>query len=213
MKTLAMTKKQTSGGVLLLILFLAVLLAVFLTYPKYNDWKEKQQEITDATAQLSKIKTDSDTASQYITNINTPDFDNVDLAVPSEPSLGDMYAHIENLSKQSNVLLNSVQALADDSGDQVAVPDATGGTSNLIKTASLPSGLGVISLSIEINGSLADVQQFLSSLYSSLRIIDLQSLTMSANTDATSPSTTTASSTPTTINAKIQAQAYYSKPL
>jgi len=207
-----MTKKQTSGGIFLLILFFTVLFVVFLTYPKYNDWKEKQQETTDANTQLSKIKTDSETASQYITNINTPDFDNVDVAIPSDPSLGDLYAHIEKLSKQSNVLLSSVQALADDSDNQTATTTTDSstntGTDNLIKTSPLPDGLGIVALNIEISGNLANVQQFLGSLYSSLRIIDLQNLILGGNNGASG-----VNNNPNTINAKIQAQAYYSKPL
>lgn len=221
--------KKRNITIFLLCLFVSVALAIFLTYPKYSDYTQAKQTLAAEQASLSSVQDDQKKIDAILPTLNGSDFSKVQIAIPSTAVPTDIYADMENLTKAANVKLTSVQAVIDDTS--AAAPDAAAATSAdgipvappTVTVPPVPSSLGTISISVDVGGTYSQIQNFMKSVYSSLRIITIQELSITTGTGpntangsaAGSPvvsgSAAAASAADPQLDAKISMQAYYAK--
>jgi hypothetical protein len=214
-------KTNTSIGLFLLCLFVAVALVIFLGYPKYSDWKMKKQEIITGQQSLAQVQEEAVAATSEIAQVDSPDLNQALLAVPGQADIANLYADIENMSQAANVKLTSLQAIdnSQNSTTQSAAPatdgmevDASGApvVQSSLPVPTVPSGLQTVNITLQATGDYNGVEQMISSIYRSLRIIDVQKITLSTDQGNGGTQTNTASSDPT-LDLQLQLLTYYSK--
>lgn len=224
-------KKSNASIVLfLLCLFVAVALVIFLGYPKYSDWKTNKEQITENQQSLSKVQSEVATASSQIAKVDSPDLEKALLAIPGHSSdmavvgysdIANLYADIESMSKAANVKLTSLQAIdnSQNSTTQSAAPaasnsqvDASGApiVQSTLQVPTVPSGLGTITVTLQATGDFNAVEQMATSMYRSLRIIDVQKITLTTDQGNGGTQADTSSNDPT-LDLQLQLLTYYSK--
>jgi len=166
-----------SSGVIAFLLAICALL--FYVYPKYNQWKEgqvavkaAQQQLDDLTQQKTKVQQSVGALEQ-----NQQTFKLVDQAVPNNPSIPDLYAHIELLAQASNMKLISIQAT--DTGTDANSSDPAAAQADTVAAGgsdSAPPTLGTVKVTAELRGNTAALKDFLTAVEQSLRFIDVQTI-------------------------------------
>jgi hypothetical protein len=222
-------KSNASIGLFLLCLFIAIALIIFLGYPKYSDWSMKKQEITSGQQSLAKVQQEATAATSEIAQVDSPDLANAllavpghsDMQVPGHSDIANLYADIESMSQAANVKLTSLQAIDNSQDASTSIAATTAGNTEVdasgapvvqssLPVPAIPSGLGTITVTLQATGDYAAVEQMISSVYRSLRIIDVQKITLSTDQGNGGTQTNTASSDPT-LDLQLQLLTYYSK--
>lgn len=227
------SKQKPSIGLFLLYIFVAAALIIFIGYPKYSDYRTVSTHLTADTQALAQTQASAAEVQKEIGSLQAADVSKISAAIPSSPNLPDLYAQVESLANAATVHLVSIQGIIDSEGDDssngaigtslsspttAAVQTQTDSSGNPIpagpiKVPTVPSSLGTISLNVDVSGSYSAVQQFLSSLYTSLRIVTVQQTVMSTGKSGaqTGGVGATSANAPTSIDLKVQMQTYYSK--
>lgn len=216
-QNLSVHKKSSSSiGLFMLCFFVAVALIIFLTYPKYSDWKTKKQQIASSQEALNQVQSEASTATSEISKVNNPNLAKAVIAVPNQTDIANLYASIESLSAAANVKLTSLQAIANTQESTAQTPsapvDATGApvVQPSIPVPNIPSSLGTVNVTLEATGDYTAVEQMISSIYHSLRIIDVQKITLTTDQGNGGTKVTVASPDPS-IDLQLQLLTYYSK--
>lgn len=225
---------KPSIGLFLLYIFAAIALVIFIGYPKFTDWKTANTRLTTDKQTLAQVQTSAAEVKTEISSIQPTDATKISAAIPATPNLPDLYAQVESLANAATVHLVSIQGIVDaaatsstagslDAGTDMSTgttattvsTDASGNPlpAGPIKVTTLPSVLGTVSLSVDVSGQYSAVQQFLNSLYTSLRIITVQQTIMSTGKSgaSTGGAGATSANAPASIDLKAQLQTYYSK--
>lgn len=206
----SMQSQQKKSGITIFIISLlaAFALALFYTYPQYKIRVQKKNSLAAASDITQKLNSDVQTASNSINllNSNSDDIDLLNQALPDDGNLPDVYAYLEYLTKTSNLVLGSVQAV-DESADSkssaqstlgvqgsgvstvgvgstpagVSTPASASNASGSKGSGSLPASVGIIKITLDVSGSLNGVNSFLHNLEQSRRLIDVQSIEVSTN--------------------------------
>lgn len=216
-------QQKPSIGLFLLYIFAAIALIIFITYPKFSDWRTISSHITSDQKSLDKVTAEATQVKSEIANAQQADLTKVVSAVPLTPSLTELYAQVESLANASTVHLVSVQGIIDSEVKAAGAPAAElvqGASSSstptpvakkTIKAFTVPTSLGSVSLVVDVNGSYSAVQTFLNSLYTSLRIINVQQVVMSVGKSNGGVSAVSTQNPSSTVDLKTQLQTYYSK--
>ncbi len=223
-------KPKPNIGLFLFYVFASAALVIFIAYPKYSDWHTSTTRIASDKQSLAQAQTQAAQVKTEIASLDSADLAKVSSAVPATANLPDLYAQIESLANAATAHIVSMQGIIDSSspvnaainGSTNALATTDTGSamssnaiapSGAIKTPTVPSSLGTISLNIDIVGPYSATQQFLSSLYTSLHIITVQQVIMSSK-QSTGGAITTGTTTPTpdqSVDLQAQLQTYYSK--
>jgi Tfp pilus assembly protein PilO len=214
-------KSNSSIGLFLLCFFIAVVLFIFLTFPKFSDWKTGKQAVVTNQQTLAKTQNEADTVTSEMSQVNSPDLNKAALAVPGQSDIANLYASIEEMSNAANVKLTSLQAIENVAGSTtLATPnasaaDAVDANGNPVVPPSLtvppvPAGLQTVNVTVDATGNYSAIEQMISSIYHSLRIINVQKITISTY-QGNGGTQTNISSTDPELNLQLQLLTYYSK--
>lgn len=170
-----------SSGIIAFLL--AVCAITFYDYPKFSQWQQNKQDIKSAQTQLADLKQQQTALLQSINAIeqNQDTFRLVNLALPDQPQIQDVYADVELLAKSVNMKLDSIQsddptATEDQQAGVVQSPAVSASNSASAAADSLPPNVGYIRVKCEMSGTTLQLKQFLSALEQSLRFMDVQQI-------------------------------------
>jgi Tfp pilus assembly protein PilO len=208
-------KSVPNIGILITAVALSIILLFFYIIPKYSSWQQSKAEAAQAQAQLQTLQEQSNKVSESLKNINDnqSSLSMVNLAIPDSAGIPDLYAHIEQLAKGSNLILASIQAVDENAKNSSGQIDASG-FSPQAQVQSVSGGkidpppsptLGVVDINMEVKGSVPNFNSLLSSLEKSLRFIDVQSVEISASNAQTTPTS------PNLLSFRVILKTYYQK--
>lgn len=188
MDSLQPKKNTNSIGTFIVTFILTILVLLFFAYPKYKDYSAAVAAHATVAEDLQKVK-DQQAALENVfgkMNDSRPDLDKVNVAIPDKPDIPDLYALVETQAKSAGLTLTSVQAgdEADKIDNNVSTVIVGAGQSQSDAGPSSPSPtLGVVDLNMQVSGTLDGYAQFLRGMQQSLRLIDIQSIDISADPD------------------------------
>lgn len=191
-------RRPTSIGTFIVTTALAVLALIFFVWPKYKTFIEAQSLKQNNENSLQTVQQQQAAVNNLIKQIqaNSSDLAKVDMAIPDQPNLPDVYALIELQAQQAGLSITSMQGRdetdasqpngsnASTSADLSAFTDQSSGSGTGVQTPPPPSPtLGVLDIGVQVNGSLSNFGQFLTALQDNLRLIDVQSIDVSSDPD------------------------------
>jgi Tfp pilus assembly protein PilO len=187
-------KKTSSIGTFIVCLILAILAALFLAFPKYGEYKSDKTAQAQSENSVQTIESQNAAVRATLAKItdSQADLDKLDLAIPDSGGIPDLYALVEQQAKSAGLTLTSMQASdsakkTSASGNTIGVTDAvssaSGGADQIPSTPAPSATLGIVDLNLQVSGSLDAYSGFLKSLQKTLRIIDVQSIDVSADTE------------------------------
>ncbi len=192
-------KKQSKGiGTFIITTLLAVAALIFFVWPKYKTFIEAKSLKDNNANSLQTVQSQQSAVNNLIKQIqaNSSDLAKVDMAIPNQPNLPDIYALIELQAKQAGLTITSMQGRdeadtnkqngsnASTSADLSQFTDQSSGSGTGIQTPQPPSPtLGVLDVGVQVNGELNNFSQFLTALQDNLRLFDVQSIDVSSDPD------------------------------
>jgi Tfp pilus assembly protein PilO len=145
-----------------ILLFVGIVLGIFLTWPKYQDFQQlslelqiRQQELENKEtffADLAKVKID-------IAKLKEP-FLKVEAALPLDPQLPQLYDFLQTSAAFSGMSVRNIAASIENQEQAL-----------LMRT---------ISVAFELTGSFAAIKELVSRLNFASRVVTLQSLSISS---------------------------------
>lgn len=194
-------RRNSNPGLFIASIVLSFLLLAMLIWPKFATLRANRSTLANAKADNQKLVQAKAKVNQAINDLrtNSSDVERLNQAIPDHNSPSELYALIETLALSANLKLGSLQVVDSTKGATATAPVATGGTgpantppggtgpatptgSGPANAGSqvLPSVIGTTELNIEVVGTIEGFNQFLASLENSLRVIDVQSIDVSA---------------------------------
>jgi Tfp pilus assembly protein PilO len=180
-------RTEYGAGKFIAAIVVGVLIFVFLANPKFTDYRERAKQLKADTELETKLRSEDKEITRRLAELETRE-DQVKLleaAIPDKAGIPDLYAYLETLIKTSNLTLSSIQAV-----DATAAKEADGATptdavvvSSEVPQAPSPS-LGVIMVNLELKGDINGYKQFLGAIEKSLRIMDVQTVEISDDTQS-----------------------------
>ncbi len=202
-------KKNQGLAVLVIALVLGIVLIIFFALPKWSDLNQENEAYAKAQTDLQQVATDKSSVLNSIQDLNNYNVDNLKLAIPDQADIPHLYAHLEALAGSAALHVTSIQGnddtkRASGTGSQsgtslTAAPDGTGNTNGPILIKPLPADIGLASIRIEVVGQYDAINQFLGAIKSSLRLMDVDEVALSANENGSA------------ITAQVTLRAYYLK--
>lgn len=175
-------RTQYGVGKFIAAIVVGVLIFVFLANPKFADYRNKAKQLKADTELEARLRAEDEEISRRLAELETRE-DQIELleaAIPGDANIHDLYAYLETLVKTSNLTLSSIQA-ADTTANN---SDQTEGDA-VIVSAELPQApsltLGVINVNLEVKGNINGYRQLLGAIEKSLRIMDVQSVEINAD--------------------------------
>jgi Tfp pilus assembly protein PilO len=188
-------------GKFLVTAVLAVLILMFLVIPKFGDYRSMRAELKAEQDLEKRLQAEDVEITKRLQTLQEKK-DGVallEMAIPSDPSIPDLYAHLETLVKTSNLTLTSIQAVDQTKtesrapgsarsmqgfpgleGEDAQSVTVDSGELNSMTSAPAPN-MGVVTVNMDAIGDMNGYKQFLTGLETTLRIIDVQSVEV--NTD------------------------------
>ncbi len=200
--------KHPSVMIFILSLAAAILVGIFLAYPKFKSWEAARAALADAQNKSASLTSEINTAQ---TSINELENDSsysemLDQALPNSADIPDLYAYLETMAKSSNLVIGSMQASDESAKAKTGAPGEAGaigaagtgaggetatapattvaGGSNVQGAAAgpaLPASIGLVQITMDVKGNLTNLNQFLHGLGFSRRLIDVKSIDVSAD--------------------------------
>ncbi len=172
--------KKPTSGTFVLTLLVSIALVLFLLIPKLKAYNAAKDANKVANESLQTVQDAKEKLAGLYVNIGNQksDLAKLDTAVPNKTDISSVYALIERFAKSSNLALSSVQGI-----DDADIPpnEKTGEDLHPISPT-----LGVITVNLQVTGSVEGFTQFLSALEQSLRFIDVQTIDISQEKDQSS---------------------------
>ncbi len=202
-------RKPVTLGTLILTTIISILLIMFVLLPRYRDYTQKKGVLQTSQATHDDLENKKQHLIEQVKAMNDQK-EKIDLlneAIPDSSSVPDLYAHLESMTKAANLTIAALQAIdvteKEDAEKARAAaantPVGVGNTATATTTGKAPTpapasainaasaaptgGLGMVTVTMEANGSLESFDQFLASLEKSLRLIDVQSVDISNDPD------------------------------
>lgn len=182
------TKNKKGIGLSITSIIFGILILVFLVLPKLSDYSAKKTEANDAEEVLAKLTSQSEEA-----NISLQVLDQVDnniallnTAIPDKADLTGIYAYLEQLANASNLKFSALQGIEAGAKDEKNGNNLTVGIQTTPEgvTADSPSPtLGVVIVNMDLKGKVLDFEQFLRGVQKSMRIMDVQTIEISADSE------------------------------
>ena len=150
-----------------LIVFALFLTIIFLWLPQFQKNRNfneeltvRRQELENKIEHFKKLNVIENQLKGYAEELNI-----MDSSIPDDPLLPDLFYFIENLSLENGLILENI-------------------SSSNISSGKIEEGkVEKISLSISLFGTYNSFKNFLSSIYSSSRIIEVKSISFSSGKD------------------------------
>ena len=168
----------------------AAAVAFFFTWPQYQAVQAGNTQLAADQATLQKLQVQ---AAAYRTNdakLQALDTSPVSQALPKTDSTIDLYAYLDTVVQSDNMVLSGIQvtdesatATSTDGSAAGAAPAAMDGSGIATTTpigSQIPADVGVVKIHLEVSGTEAEFAQLLSSVQSSLRLMDVQGISISA---------------------------------
>lgn len=185
-------KKQPTITWFLIGVGLSIVIGIFLLWPKFSDFNQDNEQISDAQSSLQQLNDDQAKVNGSIKNLVNPNIANLQLAIPDRGDIPHLYAHLEALANSAGMHITSLQGNDDSknaaaNGSEPGANLALSGGTGPIKLNPLPGDLGIISIRAQLKGTYQGVNQFLAAIKSSLRLIDVNQIDLSSDqTDGSS---------------------------
>lgn len=144
--------------------FAVLLLAIFLVWPEYQNFRKLQADLGEKKAQyLAEFDYYAEITKKYFELQNRQnDLKKIDDALPSDPDLGKIIYYLQKTSSESGMLVKDLFLAS-----QSSAVDNTGPVKDL-------------SFSMDLIGSYSALGQFLSAIERSDRIFEVASITFSS---------------------------------
>jgi Tfp pilus assembly protein PilO len=160
----------SSLGLIILILFILCLAAgFFLTKAAWNNYSNKQNQLTVVNAQNKKLVEARDALQAFLQTFSSrqQDVTTASLALPiNSDNMADFLNNLNNYATQGGVTL---------SGLSVTYPQTTTTTTTTVNNTIHP-----VPISFSANGSYAALKGFITRLESSLRLTDVNQISVIA---------------------------------
>ncbi len=191
----ATPKSSTSTGYLLFVFEILVVLAAayFFTWPQYQALQAGKLQLAADQETLQQVQEQAAAYQSSVKVLSATDLSSVNKAVPPKDNVTDLYAYIETLVNASSLTMTSMQ-ITDGSTPSAATTSsvpaitATGepaptsssdtSTSPTVATPVLPAGIASANIYLVVTGSNAQLEQLLGSFQNSLRLIDVQGVSV-----------------------------------
>ncbi len=182
-------QQKNSIGIFAVTTLLAIVVLFFLTYPKFSDYNNLSAERKANADSLQAIQNQQQQVNVIFAKMqqSQTDLSDLDLALPNQPNIPDLYALIENQAKYAGLNLTSVQAidLSDPANKDKVLAAAPGSDATGSQKAPPPLSptLGQVSVNLQLIGDLNGFTQFLKSIQQSMRLVDVQSVDISTDAE------------------------------
>ncbi len=183
-------KYNTIAAIVIGGLVLMIAIGLLLIAPSWRSLQKTNASLPDKKAKLAQTEADREALKKAQRFFDTHDSDvaRVTTAVPAEPNVPAILVILETLSKAHNVQLTSFspQQVAGGSTPSGGAPSggapstgsAPGGQSAGVGS---PEGASTIDITANYKGQYADLIKFFYDLESSLRIVDVKTLSVSSS--------------------------------
>lgn len=175
------------------ILFLLILLLGYflVIMPKYNRISKEFNDAEDA--QLSKQKNieqylgQLDQLNQTYNNISTDDLKKIEILLPSAPQTEQLMAEMQKIADDNGLIMPSLAVVPDDKNYLLKPPTLTSTATDVTKMS-----LGKVEISMNLLGlDYKGLKNLLSILEKNLRLMDINRLSWSPDSDSVSLDITT----------------------
>ena len=144
--------------------------AYFFMWPQYKNVDADRIQIQTDQQSLDGLKVQAASFKKNAAALQAADWQKVSVAVPDKNSITDLYAYIETLVNASDLSMAAIQ-VTDQSSSGVA-PSSTGANAATAK------------IHLSLTGTVVQLTQFLQSLQNSLRLIDVQDVSIDVTSGA-----------------------------
>jgi hypothetical protein len=159
----------------------AVAVAFFFTWPQYQAVQAGSTQLAADQRTEATLQGEAAAYRASVKALQALDTSPVSSALPATDSTIDLYAYMDTVAKAANVTLTGIQvtdtaaAPSDPSAPQ-ALPSV--GSTPAPAASAIPAGIGEAKIHLEVSGTTAQFIQLLSGLQNSLRLIDVQAISI-----------------------------------
>lgn len=164
--------------IFLIILAAIVLLGYFLVWPAFQEmmqgrddlaaWQQKLAQAQDSKNKLGELETKYQSVQD--------EEDRILQALPPSEDIPGLLVQMEALASQNGLIMNSLNFIypQSDTGARVNVSETEG---NVAATgSSLPAGVKVLSVNLNLNGNYSGLKNFLKAAENNLRLTDVSKI-------------------------------------
>ncbi len=174
-----------------LFLIVAIIIGIFFTFPKYQEWlplskqiTQLQSEITSQSAYFDSLKNTSDELKNYQDKVSK-----INSALPDNPSLSALSAFLNEKSSQNGLVLSkfvkSATVKSKDIQKEITSASAEEGATETGLTASTEGNLEIkeTTIVLALTGPYFSFRNFLDDLEKSSRLIEIEEVSLSPASD------------------------------
>lgn len=169
--------KKTTSGTFVICLVISLAIIFLLLMPKMKQYSANKGAYAAAQASYDTVKAQQNEVEALYIKIRNQkaDLAKVDLALPNKSDISSVYALMERFAKSANLSLSSVQGVDD--------ADKPPGEKTVADANPLSPSLGIITVNIQVTGSVEGFVQMLAAIEQSLRLVDVQSIDITQDKD------------------------------
>ena len=168
-----------------LVLIISAIVSVFslaggylFCFPKYQEFRNEKKLISQENIALKEKSEHFSKLEEVFKELDNhkDDISKIDSSLPSRVSLPILFNLIKNISERNKLVLGSISS-------SVSSSSKNSSAGNSETEGNKIEGVKNISISISLVGSYQDFKNFLSSIYKSARLIEVNSISFSSSSE------------------------------